>query len=52
MCSKKSDAIDEHLLLLDIVVGHRRKAGGRVFLVVFKNARLLGGPLPNGYHSA
>ena len=38
---KRVDAIDEHLPLLNIVVEHLRKAEGRVFLVVFKNARLL-----------
>ena len=41
MCSKKSDKIDEHSLLLNIIVEHLRKADGRVFLVVLKNPRLL-----------
>ena len=39
---KRVDVIYGHLLLLDIVVEHLRKAGERVFSGVFKNARLLG----------
>ena len=34
---------------MDIVVEHLRKAEGRVFLVVFKNARLLNTRAPRGF---
>ena len=40
-CSKKGDAIDEHLLLMNTVVEHMCKADRRVFFWVFKNARFL-----------
>ena len=38
---KRVDVIYGHLLLLDIVVEHLRKADEQVLLVVFRIARLL-----------